>query len=137
MVGLLRRESADLARVIMSHIDRTIFDDDRLFRLADSGVVLELDLFGMETTHYKWSDIDLPNDGERLRVLRKLIDRGHLRQIAISHDICYRSRLSHFGGHGYGHIFRNIVPLMLRREFDQAEIDTVLIETPARLLTFV
>jgi phosphotriesterase-related protein len=133
----LRGAGADLARVIMSHVDRTIFDDDRLFRLADSGIVLELDLFGMETTHYKWADIDMPNDGERLRVLRKLIDRGHLHQIVISHDICYRSRLSCFGGHGYGHIFRNIVPLMRRRHFDRAEIDTILIDTPRRLLTFV
>lgn len=137
IIDFLSAQKADLSRVIVSHIDRTIFDDARLFRLADSGAVLELDLFGMETTHYKWSDIDMPNDGERLRTLRKLIDRGHLQQIAISHDICYRSRLTCWGGHGYGHIFRNVVPLMLRRDFDQSEIDTILRDTPRRLLTFV
>lgn len=137
VVDLLRQENADLSRVVMSHIDRTIFDDERLFRLADSGVVLEFDLFGMETSYYKWSDIDMPNDAERLRALRRLIQRGHLGQIAISHDICYRSRLSCFGGHGYGHIFRNVVPMMRRRGFDQAEIDVMLLATPRRLLTIV
>ena len=43
----------------------------RLFRLADTGVVLEFDLFGMETTFYKLSDIDMPNDGVRVATLRR------------------------------------------------------------------
>ena len=38
-----------LQSTIIDHIDRTIFDDDRLFRLADAGVVLEWDLFGQES----------------------------------------------------------------------------------------
>ncbi|UPT64793.1 MAG: hypothetical protein M0D54_10000 [Hyphomonadaceae bacterium JAD_PAG50586_4] len=134
----LRREGADLTRVIISHIDRTIFDDERLYRLADTGVVIELDLFGMESSYYKLNEqIDMPNDAMRLQTLRKLIARGHLHQIAISHDICFRSRLCCYGGHGYGHIFRNVVPLMRRRAFSEIEIETILVRTPARLLTFV
>jgi phosphotriesterase-related protein len=54
----------------------------------------------------------------------------------ISHDICYISRLVRFGGHGYGHIFRNVVPMMGRRGFSQAEIDAILVGNPGRLLTF-
>lgn len=129
---------ADMSRSVMSHLDRTIFDEDRMFRLADTGCVLEFDLFGMETTYYKWAEeVDLPNDGARLKWLRKLIDRGHLGQILISQDICYRSRLSCFGGHGYGHIFRNVMPMMLRRGFSETEVDTILCGTPQRLLTFI
>lgn len=138
VVDFLLDQGADLSRVVMSHIDRTIFDDERLFRLADTGVVLELDLFGMESSYYKLNEaVDMPNDAARLRVLRKLIERGHLHQIAISHDICFRSRLCCYGGHGYGHIFRNVVPMMRRRGFSQDEIDTILVQTPARLLAFV
>lgn len=134
----LAREGADLSRVIISHIDRTIFDDDRLFRLADTGVVIELDLFGMESSYYKLNEaIDMPNDGQRIGTIRRLADRGHLGQIAISQDICYKSRLCCNGGHGYGHIFRNVVPMMRRRDFSDAEIDQILKGTPARLLTFV
>ena len=131
-------EGGDMSRLIISHIDRTIFDDERLFRLADSGCVIELDLFGQEQSHYPLNlKIDLPNDAERLRWIRRLIDRGHIDQIVISHDICYRTRLTCFGGHGYGHIFENVVPLMQRRGFTQAEIDRITVETPQRLLTFV
>ena len=109
-------------RVVMSHIDRTIFDADRLFRLADSGVILEFDLFGEESAYYGLSDIDMPNDATRLKLIRTLIDRGHLDRVVISHDICYRTRLSAFGGHGYGHIFRNVVPMMRRRGYSDDEI---------------
>jgi phosphotriesterase-related protein len=127
-----------MGRVIMSHVDRTIFDDDCLFRLADTGCIIELDLFGMESSYYKLNeDIDMPNDGVRLKVLGKLRDRGHLGQIAISHDICYRTRLSTYGGHGYGHIFRNVVPMMKRRGFSESDVRTILVETPRRLLTFI
>ena len=127
----------DLSRVVISHIDRTIFDDDRLLRLADSGVVIELDLFGQEMSYYPSSDIDMPNDAQRLRTIRTLIDHGHLDRVVISHDICYCTRLTAFGGHGYGYIHRHILPLMRRRGFSEAEITTIMERTPARLLTFV
>ena len=53
-------------RVVISHIDRTIFDEERLLRLADSGVTIEFDLFGQEASYYGLSDIDMPNDATRL-----------------------------------------------------------------------
>ena len=122
-------------RVIISHIDRTVFYTKRLERLADTGCVLEWDLFGQESSYYPLADIDMPNDAVRLRAIRGLVERGHLAQILISHDICYRSRLVRFGGHGYGHIFANVVPLMRRRGFSDAEVHAILVENPRRLLT--
>ena len=133
----IRAHGGDVSRVVISHIDRTVFDKERLLRLADSGVVLEFDLFGRETTYYSASDIDMPNDGDRLRMLRMLIDHGHLERIAISHDICTCTRLTKFGGHGYTHIFKNVLPLMRSRGFTEAEIDTLLVHTPRRILTIV
>lgn len=125
-------------RTVISHIDRTIFDEERLLRLADTGVVIEFDLFGLESSFYPLNrDIDLPNDAMRLKLIRLLIEHGHIERIVISHDICYRTRLTRFGGHGYGHIFTNVVPLMRRRGFSENEIDTIIVESPKRLLTFV
>jgi phosphotriesterase-related protein len=123
--------------MVISHIDRTIFDSDRLLRLADTGVTVEFDLFGQENSYYSLSDIDMPNDAIRLRHLRTLIDHGHLDRLVISHDICYLTRLTRFGGHGYGHIFRNVVPMMKRRGFTEDEIDAILVRNPRRLLTIV
>jgi phosphotriesterase-related protein len=133
----IRAQGGDITRVVFSHIDRTIFDDERLLRLADTGCVVEFDLFGQETSYYKHGDIDMPNDAIRLKHIRTLIAHGHLERVVISHDICYLSRLARFGGHGYGHIFRNVVPMMRRRGFSQDEIDAILVRNPRRLLTFV
>ena len=131
-------EGGDPARTIISHIDRTVFDDDRLLRLADSGCVVEFDLFGQENSYYPMDlSVDMPNDAVRLNLIRTLIDNGHLERVLISHDICARTRLIKFGGHGYGHIFRNILPLMRRRGFTETEIDTILVDNPRRLLAFV
>lgn len=135
VADFVRAHGGDIGRVIISHIDRTIFDETRLLRLADSGVVIEFDLFGTETSYYKLSDIDMPNDAVRLRLIRTLIAHGHLERVVISHDICSRTRLSSFGGHGYGHIFANVLPMMRRRGFSQAEIDAILVANPRRLLT--
>jgi phosphotriesterase-related protein len=137
VADFLSKTGVPMDRVIVSHIDRTIFDDERLLRLADSGVVIELDLFGKEQSYYAHSDIDMPNDAQRLRTIRRLISHGHLERIVISQDICYRTRLRRFGGHGYGHIFANVVPMMRRRGFSEAEIDKIIVGTPRRLLTFI
>lgn len=131
------KQGAPMDRMVMSHIDRTIFDETRLLRLADTGCVIEFDLFGMEQSYYTHSDIDMPNDAVRLRLMRALIDRGHLERIVISHDICYRTRLTRYGGHGYQHIFANVIPMMRRRGYGETEIDTIMVRTPKRLLTFV
>lgn len=123
-------------RIVISHIDRTIFDVPRLLKLAESGVTIEFDLFGQESSYYGLSDIDMPNDATRLKLIRALIDGGHLDRVVISHDICYRTRLASFGGHGYGHIFRNVVPMMKKRGYSEGEIDAILVRNPRRLLTF-
>lgn len=131
----VRAFGSDTGRVIISHLDRTFDDDDDFLRFADTGCVLELDLFGWETSNYFPNPaFDLPNDGARLRSIRKLIEAGHLDRVLISHDICMRHRLCHFGGHGYQHIFANVVPLMLRRGFTDEQVRAILIDNPARLL---
>jgi phosphotriesterase-related protein len=135
IISLVRAHGGDAARTIIDHVDRTIFDYDRLFRLADTGCVLEFDLFGYEHAYWALAPINMPNDGTRIEMIRVLFDRGHGEQIAISQDICRLTRLLAYGGHGYGHILRNVLPLMREREFSDTELNQILIETPRRLLT--
>jgi phosphotriesterase-related protein len=137
-MDFVKAEGGIPERTIISHVDRTIFDQERLFRLADTGCIIEFDLFGQESSFYALNPcIDIPNDAIRLRHIRSLIGRGHLDQIVISHDICYVSRLKSKGGHGYGHIFENVVPFMRLRDYTEAEIDAIIVDNPKRLLTFI
>lgn len=135
IVAFVRAHGGDVSRTIIDHLDRTIFDHDRLFRLADTGCVLEFDLFGYEHAYWSYAPIDMPNDGARIATIRALFDRGHGAQVVVSQDICRLTRLLAFGGHGYGHMLRNVLPLMRERGLGTAEIELMTVETPRRLLT--
>ena len=119
-------------------MDRTIFDRDRLIDLLKLGFVLEWDFFGIETSQY-WMggvDLDLPTDYMRIDLIRDLMEAGYRDQIAVSQDICTRTRLASYGGHGYGHLFQHVVPLMRRRGWRDSDIDQLVVRTPARLLGY-
>jgi phosphotriesterase-related protein len=137
IVAVLREVGADLSRTIMGHIERTIFRRSELRKLAETGCVLELDLFGREHSYYKHvPSIDMINDGQRLQMLAWLIGEGLGRQIVLAQDTAAKSHLVRYGGCGYGHILRNIVPRMRARGFREADIQAMLVETPRRVLAF-
>ena len=127
----------DPTRLIISHLDRTFRTAEEALRLVETGAVAEWDFFGIESAHYPFAPIDLPHDGTRLDHIAALIARGYGAQVAISQDICTRSRLRRYGGHGYDHIPRNVVPMMRRKGYDEAMIAQILVDTPRRLLTLV
>ncbi|MFZ4808889.1 MAG: phosphotriesterase family protein [Hyphomicrobiaceae bacterium] len=135
ILDILDAAGADLSRVIIDHMDRTYFDDGEVVSLARRGCVVEYDFFGIETSNYWMGVADLPTDWMRLRCIRRLFDAGLGDRVAVSHDICTRARLQTLGGHGYGHLLRNVVPLMRDRGFSSSEIAQVFVETPGRLLT--
>lgn len=53
VLDVLQGAGADLGRTVLSHVDRTIFDDHVLLELAKRGCYLEFDLFGIECSHYQ------------------------------------------------------------------------------------
>ncbi len=65
-----------------------------------------------------------------------LVKEGYEDKIVIAHDIHTKNRLTKYGGHGYAHILKNIVPKMLRRGISQHQVDKILIDNPKRWLTF-
>jgi phosphotriesterase-related protein len=137
IVGVLREVDADLSRTIIGHIERTILERSDMRKLAETGCVLEFDLFGREHSYYKHSpDIDMINDGVRLRLLAWLIAEGLGRQIVLAQDTAQKSHLVRYGGCGYAHILQNIVPRMRARGFGEPDIQAMLVETPRRLLAF-
>ena len=135
ILRILADSGADLSRVIMGHLDRTVSSLNVLEELADTGCVLEWDLFGNEISFYQPSDFDMPSDAERLNFIRHMIDIGLGDRIVISHDICTKHRLVKYGGHGYGYISEHIIPRMRNKNFEESEIEAITRDTPARLLT--
>ncbi|XP_066054476.1 phosphotriesterase-related protein isoform X2 [Chamaea fasciata] len=68
--------------------------------------------------------------------VRMLIEEGYEDRILMAHDVHTKNRLMKYGGHGYSHIFKNIVPKMLIRGISQDKIDKILLANPKRWLAF-
>ena len=145
IVEVLAGAGADISRVVMSHIERTIFSHDTRVRLARTGCCLEYDCFSWEGYHpvrHVLSEenpvkCDMPNDATRVNEIMALIEDGFLNQILISHDHCTKHRLWSYGGPGYAHILDNVVPQVMRdKGMTDAQIRAITADNPKRLFTF-
>lgn len=134
ILDILERAGADPARVAISHVDRTYFDFPSIAALAGRGCWVEFDFFGIETSQYWFGIADLPTDWMRLRYVRQALEAGFGDRVLLSHDICTRSRLAAFGGHGYAHLALNVTGLMRDRDFSAGEIERLMRDNPRRFL---
>lgn len=137
IVDILDDIGADLTHTVISHIGRTVFSPDNRYRLAERGCYLAYDLWGNEG-HYpaSFAVTDVLNDTQRIAQIKDLIEKGYGNRILISHDICWKFRYMAYGGHGYGHILLNCVPLMKNREMTHEDIHNLLVENPKNFFAF-
>ena len=137
ILELLANSGADISRVIIGHLDRTVFEFGALQSIAASGCYLEWDLFGNEGSYYPLAEIDMPSDAQRLDFIERTVESGYSDRIVMGHDIATKHRLVRYGGHGYGHILENIVPKMRRKGFSEETIRAITVDNPARILALV
>ena len=79
-----------------------------------------------------------PSDAERVDAIIALIEEGFLERILISQDICFKHRLSRYGGPGYAHILQNVLPLLMREKgMKEEHIRTILEDNPKRILRLI
>ena len=128
---------ADLSRTIMGHVDRTVFVRDNLKAIADTGCCLEWDLFGREQSLYVHNlSIDMPSDAKRMDDIAWVIEQGHGDKVVVAQDVCNKNQLIKYGGYGYAYILESILPRMRRRGFTEESIHSILVDNPARVLSF-
>lgn len=135
IVRILADAGADLGRVAIAHLDRTIQDVSGLLEVARSGVFLEFDCFGLESSYYPFDPaMATLSDAQRLDLIRALLDAGYGERILLSHDVCTKHRLVAYGGHGFGHLFSEVLPWMWQRGFTPATTTALVVDNPARFL---
>jgi phosphotriesterase-related protein len=124
-------------KIVICHID-VEFDVDYIRELLKLGVFVEFDNFGKEfyidVVDRGFAGGVFARDIERIQVIKTLVEEGYERQILITNDICLKSMLHHYGGWGYDHILRYIVPMMADEGLPTALADVFLVENPRRLL---
>ena len=134
VIEVLSDAGADMSKVVQSHLDdRFLSDLDRYRRARDLGACLGLDTFGREL-YYSMRKTQLPRDEDRIDALLMLIEAGMTDRVFPAQDICFKHELATYGGHGYDHLLRHIVPRLVGRGISDADLDTLLRKNPARLL---
>ncbi len=137
LLNAVERWGGNISHTVMGHIERTIFDRGVLDEVAQTGVFMNYDLWGHESTYYPMRpDTYMPSDQHRIEQVQHLIANGHTHQILLAHDICSKHRLKRYGGHGWDHITARVIPRMRANGVDAEAIDMMQVDNPTRMLTF-
>jgi phosphotriesterase-related protein len=134
LIDILEQEGANLAKVVLCHCDPTLMYPDYHSSLAKRGVFIEYDQFGLEFVVA--DEIWLPRDIDRIRAIKRQIEMGNLSQIIVSQDVAFKTSLVQYGGWGYAHILRDLVPFMRKAGISETDLHAIFVENPARLLAF-
>ena len=129
---------ADPSKIVFAHMYIQT-DLDVLKTLTKQGFNVEYDAWGIEDTELIDSSDDLlqlPNDNQRIKHVRKLINDGYINNLIMTQDMFLGLQLQKNGGKGYGHIIDNLIPRMKNFGFTKKEINNILIVNPQRILTF-
>lgn len=138
ILRVLEAAGADLSRVVMCHIDRTVFKEHTLEEIAETGCYLEYDLFGMyQSGFYPHNpEVELLNDAGRVKQIQWLIAKGLGKRVLVSQDIAGNHRLSEWGGHGYHYLLKEVLPAMRARGMSEGQISDLFENNPQSVLTF-
>lgn len=129
---ILREEGVSPDRIVMNHMDEAN-DLDYCRRVIDLGCIVEFDTFGSEWYYDTWGSWE-PRDVERVQQIAALCGEGLADRITIAHDVFYKQSLRAFGGFGFNHIHRSIIPMMRNAGVTSDNLSAMLVDTPRRLL---
>ncbi len=146
VLTVLEDEGADLARVVMGHLDIPFGHLDTSFAevldyhrsLADRGCYIEYDTCGAEVfapgspqTPPFWTALDLT----RARAIAQLVEDGYGDRLLVSHDVFTKTQLMRYGGFGYAHILRDFQHRLGEVGVSEEAITQLLVDNPQRMLT--
>lgn len=102
--------------------------------LLDRGVNISLDTFG-SLWDVESMGILLCPDWLRVRALVQLLEEGYGGQIVLGHDVFMKIMTRAYGGNGYSHLARHVIPQLRELGVGDYEIRRMTVTNPARLLT--
>jgi phosphotriesterase-related protein len=133
-LNILEAEGADLTKVCVSHMDFTCSDLKYQAQVLDRGVSIVYDTFGCD--FYRddlWIGAAYPTDTQRIAGIVELCKRGYDKQLMLSQDTCIKMQTVTYGGYGYAHILRHIIPCLTSTGIGSSQIQNMLIANPRRL----
>jgi phosphotriesterase-related protein len=131
---VLTRCGMPATRIILNHMNTAIADEDYQLGLLKAGAYLAYDLFGFDHSALGLGRY-IPSDFDVARKIMQLVGHGYRDQVLISQDIGVRTRLRRYGGWGYSHILRHVVPLLIQSGATAEDVEAFLVANPQRILT--
>jgi phosphotriesterase-related protein len=125
---IFEEEGLDPGRVVIGHADSYPVLAHHL-EIVARGASLEFDFIGMP-----W-ERERIGEERTIELLLELLSRGHADRVLLSQDVCNDSQLIRFGGNGYAYLANAFLPKLRAAGVSDAEIETMTVANPRRLLT--
>ncbi len=131
IVAVLREEGVDLGRVVLGHAGDAVRDPDYLAAMADAGLTLGMDRFGID--HFATFT-------ERSDLVVEMCRRGYAGRMVLAHDTCCYidwfgpGTLDDLKDWHYLHVSQDVLPYLREHGVADADIDAMLVANPARIL---
>lgn len=145
ILDILEEAGAELDHVVLSHrcgslsypsltVDEAV---EHLASLAARGSYVEFDLCGGIYPHFTPDGVlwNHPDDRVRATALIKLCQRGYSKKLLLSHDACYRSVFSSYGGWALTHVMTDFKKILDYLHLPEEDYQSFIIHNPARMLT--
>lgn len=127
----------DCSQVCIDHVDVDL-REEYCVALLDAGAWIEFDNCGKEffmpPRDFGKIRGKFAYDMERAEMIAKLFDKGHGSRILVTNDICLKTMLASYGGNGFMHILRTIVPMLRYVGMTQEQVQQLIIRNPAEFL---
>ncbi len=121
-------EGADPGRVIIGHADSYPVLDHYL-AIIERGANVEFDFIGMPWPKERHAE------DRTVELTCELLARGHADRIFLSQDVCHDSQLKRYDGNGFVYLAETFLPRLRAAGVSDAEIETMTVTNPRRLLT--
>ena len=134
VIDILEDEGVEPQRMVMGHMD-LVPDLEYHRAVLARGAVVEYDCFGREYYTEELGGLSWGHDSWRVQAIAALVGEGYVDQLVLSQDVALKMDLCAYGGNGYGHILRTIVPWLRRDGVSDDALVKMLVENPRRILT--
>jgi phosphotriesterase-related protein len=131
IVRVLKEEGVDLSRVVLGHSGDAVDAPDYLAAMADTGLTLGMDRFGID--HFATFQ-------QRSDLVVEMCRRGYADRMVLAHDTCCYidwfgpGRLDDLKNWHYLHVSQDVLPYLREHGVPDSDIDTMLTANPARIL---
>ncbi len=122
-----------LDRVILCHMNPSFSDPDYQQSLARRGAFIEYDMMGMDFW-YDDQQVQCPSDEQTCAAIAGLFADGFGRQILLSQDVFLKMMLCAYGGNGYAHVSRHVLPRLQRLGLSTQDLSMLMVDNPRRAL---